>query len=84
MNSLAGAWLNKLVAQDSTRLTLSTMVAVWGNSSETQRPDWPWRWKARRVPSRLVPWLLPMNANRLPSMNDPGIGWPLSSISFGL
>ena len=35
-------------------------------------------------PSRLIRWLEPMKAKRLPSMKLAGIGWPLSSLSLGL
>jgi hypothetical protein len=62
----------------------STIFAVCGKRSETHMPLWPWRAKARRVPSSFVPWLESMKANRLPSIRDGGMGWPFSATSFGL
>ena len=60
------------------------MRAVCGNSSETHIPLRPCRANCRRVPISRVPWLESIKANRFPSMNDCGIGWPFSSTSFGL
>ena len=84
MKSFAGAWLKREALQDLARVISSTIFAVCGKRFETHMPLWPCRLNSRRVPSRVVPWLLSMKANRLPSMNDCGIGWPFSSTSFGL
>src|SRR5206468_3473195 len=73
MKSLAGAWLNRLAAHDFTNETSSTIVAVCGNNSDTHAPLRPCWENFRLVPSSFVPWLLPMKANRFPSMNDCGI-----------
>ena len=84
MKSLAGAWLNSVAAHELTIEMSSTMPAVCGNSSDTHAPLCPCRANLRRVPSNLVPWLLSMNANRLPAIRDSGTGCPFSSINRGL
>ena len=85
-NSFAGAWLKTSVATDRMIATSSTTFAKCGRHSETQAPDSPCCANFRVVPRSFGGSLVKvsMKANRLPLMNDSGIGWSWYSWSFGL
>ena len=85
-NSFAGAWLKTSVATDRMMATSSTTFAKWGRHSETHAPDSPCWANFRVVPRSLGGSFVKvsMNANRLPLMNDSGIGLLWYSWSLGL
>ena len=45
MNVMAGSWLIASVYIDRMKQSSSTIPAVWGSSSLTHAPLWPWRAK---------------------------------------
>src|SRR3954452_19697552 len=52
-NTLAGPWLNTVVATDRTKATSSTIPAMCGRHSDTQVPVLPCRANLRAVPRSL-------------------------------
>src|SRR5579863_5741457 len=74
-------WLSPSAQQERRTVISSTCCAISGYQSETQMPDCPYCLNVRLVPiSELL--LVPMAVMTLPK--DAGMGWPLSSLSFGL
>src|SRR6266853_255480 len=74
-------WFSPSAQQERMMDISSTCSATFGYQSDTHAPLWPYCLKVRLEPSSVL-LLVPMAVMGFPK--EAGMGWPESSVSFGL